>query len=93
MKKIFKYSMLFAAALTMSLGFASCSDDNDDPETPSSVNPDLNGTDAIVREACENWREARQDWEWLSSSVLLQTSDWTHTLTHGHSTAYSLIST
>ena len=53
MKKIFKYSMLFAAALTMSLGFASCSDDNDDPETPSTVNPDLNGTDAIVREACE----------------------------------------
>ena len=63
MKKIFKYSMLFAAALTLSLGFASCSDDNDEPEAPSSVNPDLNGTDAIVREACENWREARQDWE------------------------------
>lgn len=30
MKKIFKYSMLFAAALTLALGFASCSDDNDD---------------------------------------------------------------
>jgi len=31
MKKIFKYSMLFAAALTLALGFASCSSD-DDPE-------------------------------------------------------------
>lgn len=75
MKKIFKYSMLFAAALTMSLGFASCSDDNDDPETPSTVNPDLNGTDAIVREACENWREARQDWEWSEAFLFGPATD------------------
>ncbi len=30
MKKFFKYSMLFAAALTLTLGFASCSSDDDD---------------------------------------------------------------
>lgn len=30
MKKIFKYSMMFAAALTLSMGFASCSDDDGD---------------------------------------------------------------
>lgn len=29
MKKIFKYPMMFAAALTLSMGFASCSDDDD----------------------------------------------------------------
>lgn len=75
MKKIFKYSMLFAAALTLSLGFASCSDDNDEPEAPSSVNPDLNGTDAIVREACENWREARQDWEWSEAFLFGPATD------------------
>lgn len=75
MKKIFKYSMLFAAALTLSLVFASCSDDNDEPEAPSSVNPDLNGTDAIVREACENWREARQDWEWSEAFLFGPATD------------------
>ncbi len=30
MKKIFKYSMMFAAALTLSMGFTSCSDDDGD---------------------------------------------------------------
>lgn len=75
MKKIFKYSMLFAAALTLSLGFASCSDDNDEPETPSSVNPDLNGTDQIVVEACANWREARQDWEWSEAFLFGPATD------------------
>lgn len=75
MKKIFKYSMLFAAALTLSLGFASCSDDNDEPETPSSVNPDLNGTDQIVGEACKNWREARQDWEWSEAFLFGPATD------------------
>lgn len=75
MKKIFKYSMLFAAALTLSLGFASCSDDNDEPETPSSVNPDLNGTDQIVGEACNNWREARQDWEWSEAFLFGPATD------------------
>lgn len=75
MKKIFKYSMLFAAALTLSLGFASCSDDNDEPETPSSVNPDLNGTDAMVSEACANWKEARQDWEWSEAFLFGPATD------------------
>lgn len=75
MKKIFKYTMLFAAALTLSLGFASCSDDNDEPETPSSVNPDLNGTDQIVGEACNNWREARQDWEWSEAFLFGPATD------------------
>lgn len=75
MKKIFKYSMLFAAALTLALGFASCSDDNDEPETPSSVNPDLNGTDAMVSEACANWKEARQDWEWSEAFLFGPATD------------------
>lgn len=75
MKKIFKYSMLFAAALTLSLGFTSCSDDNDDPQTPSSVNPDLNGTDAMVSEACTNWKEARQDWEWSEAFLFGPATD------------------
>ena len=30
MKKIFKYSMMFAAALTLAMGFTSCSDDDND---------------------------------------------------------------
>lgn len=71
MKKIFKYSMLFAAALTLSLGFASCSDDNDE----SSVNLDLNGTDAMVSEACANWKEARQDWEWSEAFLFGPATD------------------
>lgn len=75
MKKIFKYSMLFAAALTLSLGFASCSDDNDDPKTPSTVNPDLNGTDAIVAEACTNWKEARKNWEWSEAFLFGPATD------------------
>ena len=75
MKKIFKYSMLFAAALTLSLGFASCSNDNDEPETPSSVNPNLNGTDAMVSEACNNWKEARQDWEWSEAFLFGPATD------------------
>lgn len=40
MKKIFKYSMLFAAALTLTLGFASCSssDNDDDKKEEPQVN-------------------------------------------------------
>lgn len=66
MKKIFKNSMLFAAALTLSMSFASCSsnDGDGDGDGGSSVNLDLNGTDAMVSEACNNWKSARQDWEW-----------------------------
>lgn len=44
MKKIFKNSLLFAAALTLSMGAVSCSDD-DTPSTPS-TNAQLNGSDA-----------------------------------------------
>lgn len=33
MKKIFKYPMMFAAALMLSMGFASCSDDDNDGDT------------------------------------------------------------
>ena len=73
MKKIFKYSMLFAAALTLSLGFASCSDDDGDN---SSYNPNLNGTDAIVREACGNWKLARADWEWSEAFLFGPAADY-----------------
>ncbi len=65
MKKIFKYSMIFAAALTLGVTLTSCGDDDDDPV----VNPDVNGvtlvgTDAMVSEAGNYWKDARQDWEW-----------------------------
>ena len=30
MKKIFKYAMMFAAAITLSMGVTACSDDDDD---------------------------------------------------------------
>lgn len=63
MKKIFKYSMLFAAALTISASFVSCGDD-DDPVAPTNPTSELVGTDAMVSQACNNWKEARQDWEW-----------------------------
>lgn len=75
MKKIFKYSMLFAAALTLSLGFASCSSDKDDP-APSSVNSNLNGTDANVKEACDNWKLARADWEWSEAFLFGPAADY-----------------
>ena len=32
-------------------------------EEKSSVNPDLNGTDAMVVSAGDYWKLARQDWE------------------------------
>lgn len=73
MKKIFKYSMLFAAALTLSMGFASCSDDDGDG---SSYNPNLNGTDAIVKEACRNWKLARADWEWSEAFLFGPAADY-----------------
>ncbi len=74
MKKIFKYSMLFAAALTLSLGFASCSSDDDDDNT-SSVNPDLNGTDQMVKDACADWKLARADWEWSEAFLFGPATD------------------
>ena len=62
MKKIFKYSMMFAAALMLSASLTSCSDDDDNSK--SSENTELTGTDANVSDACKNWKAARQDWEW-----------------------------
>lgn len=73
MNKIFKHSMMFAAALGMAMNFASCSDD----DTPgSSVNPNLNGTDAIVAEAGQNWKLARQDWEWSEAFLFGPAGDY-----------------
>ena len=74
MKKTFTYSMLFTAAFTLILGFTSCSS-NDDPSTPSSVNKNLNGTDAIVAEAGNDWKTARQDWEWSEAFLFGPASD------------------
>lgn len=76
MKKIFKYSMLFAAALTLSLGFASCSSNDDPAPEPSTTNPDLNGTDAMVSEAGDNWKAARQDWEWSEAFLFGPAGDY-----------------
>ena len=39
MKKTFKNVMMLVTAMTLSLGFASCSDDNDDPKTNSDIVP------------------------------------------------------
>lgn len=67
MKKFFKYSMLFAAALTLSMGMASCSSSNDDNVVNNGGDDSkgtLNGTDAMVEEAGNYWKAARQDWEW-----------------------------
>lgn len=76
MKKIFKYSMLFAAALTLSLGFASCSSDDDPAPEPGTTNPNLNGTDAMVSEAGDNWKAARQDWEWSEAFLFGPAGDY-----------------
>ncbi len=74
MKKIFKNSLLFAAALTLSMGAVSCSDD-DTPSTPS-TNAQLNGSDADVAEACKNWKAARQDWEWSEAFLFGAATDY-----------------
>ena len=77
MKKIFKYSMVFAAAMSMAMNFASCSDDNDNPNGGnSSVNPNLNGTDDMVVEAGANWKLARQDWECSEAFLFGPASDY-----------------
>lgn len=73
MNKIFKHSLMFATALGMAMNFASCSDD-DGPS--SSVNPNLNGTDAIVAEAGANWKLARQDWEWSEAFLFGPAGDY-----------------
>ena len=73
MNKTFKHSLMFATALGMAMNFASCSDD-DGPS--SSVNPNLNGTDAIVAEAGANWKLARQDWEWSEAFLFGPAGDY-----------------
>ena len=39
MKKTFKNVMMLVATMTLSLGFASCSDNNDDPSTGNDIVP------------------------------------------------------
>ena len=39
MKKTFKNVMMLVATMTLSLGFASCSDDNDGPSTGNDIVP------------------------------------------------------
>ena len=73
MKKFFKYSMLFAAALTLSMGMASCSSSNDDNVVNNGGDDSkgtLNGTDAMVEEAGNYWKAARQDWEWSEAFLI-----------------------
>ncbi len=64
MKKIFKYSMIFAAALTLGVTLTSCGDDDDPVVNPEVNGVSLVGTDAMVSEAGTYWKAARQDWEW-----------------------------
>jgi hypothetical protein len=67
MKSIFKYSMMFAAALALSASLSSCSDsddDNNDGKDKTDGKVTVTGSDATVAEAGNNWKAARQDWEW-----------------------------
>lgn len=73
MRKIFKYSLMFAAALTLSMGFASCGDDDDDNST--SVNP-VTGTDNVIVQAGNYWKAARQDWEWSEAFLFGAAGDY-----------------
>ncbi len=79
MKKFFNYSMLFAAALTLSMGMASCSsnDDNGGSSTDNTTTTTvvLNGTDAMVEEAGTDWKNARQDWEWSEAFLFGAATD------------------
>ena len=74
MKKIFKYSMMFAAALMLSASLTSCSDDDDNSK--SSENTELTGTDSNVSDACKNWKAARQDWEWSEAFLFGPAGDY-----------------
>lgn len=67
--KTLKFMMAAIAALAV----ASCSEKNDEP---SSVNPDLNGTDAMVAAAGDCWRAARQDWEWSEAFLFGPAGDY-----------------
>ena len=45
-------------------------------EEKSSVNPDLNGTDAMVASAGDYWKLARQDWEWSEAFLFGPAGDY-----------------
>lgn len=45
-------------------------------EEKSSVNPDLNGTDAMVASAGNYWKLARQDWEWSEAFLFGPAGDY-----------------
>lgn len=64
---------LFAAAIAM-MAVAAC--DNGSADEPSSVNPDLNGTDATVAAAGESWKAARQNWEWSEAFLFGPAGDY-----------------
>ena len=61
MKTILKNSILFSSMLMLSMGFISCSD-NDDPVNATSQG--VIGSDNMISSACDYWKAARQDWEW-----------------------------
>jgi len=67
-------TLMFAVAALATISLSSCS--NDDNEGSSSVNPDLNGTDAMVSAACDNWKSARQDWEWSEAFLFGAAGDY-----------------
>ena len=52
MKKIFKYTLLFAAACTLTTGFTACDDDNNDDPTEDQYKDRTYGNQAI--DACSN---------------------------------------
>lgn len=67
-------TLKFMIAAFAALALASC-EKNSNGES-GTVNPDLNGTDAMIATAGEHWRSARQDWEWSEAFLFGPVGDY-----------------
>ena len=67
-------TLKFMIAAFAVLALASC-EKNSNGES-GTVNPDLNGTDAMIVTAGEHWRSARQDWEWSEAFLFGPAGDY-----------------
>lgn len=67
-------TLKFMIAAFAVLALASC-EKNSNGES-GTVNPDLNGTDAMIATAGEHWRSARQDWEWSEAFLFGPAGDY-----------------
>lgn len=61
MKKIQKFTLVFASMMSLSIGFISCSNEDDPINT---TDKGVIGSDTMISAACDSWKAARQDWEW-----------------------------